>query len=350
MNEEKLWCRLHQRSSRRLIRMITSSCSDPWIDCSRPTGNHIYIDSSCPPLVQDGLRRAFCSGGQVSTSDVEAAINAVELRPHGSEAGDNDDRDRECTPGRNLTRLALVRTRQAKIPQPVPAEFDFLRKRLSMDFAVASCCLYNTLPMEAEKNESVPQGDPSIPVDVKQETMPVEVHEKVAPRPHWISVGLGLLSPAFAAVALFISLESLEISRTSLDNARKAMEIGQRAYLIGQMRLTSPHWESSPDGKHQIGTIQFSLVVINAGNTPATHAAFDFDAPEDARITYIPSDKEFQLGARQSRTYTFTVNRRVASNPNVSLRPLQEFTFCVSLNYEDAFGHKQRSDDVCQST
>jgi len=116
--------------------------------------------------------------------------------------------------------------------------------------------------------------------------------QKIADRPHWITMILGLLSPLLAAVALVISLQSLRTSERSL-------EVGQRAYVSlqgGKMtfshitfgappqptsalkRPADPHLQSRPSAQNeQVATLLLSLTIVNSGNTAAEFTRFTPD-------------------------------------------------------------------------
>jgi hypothetical protein len=80
-----------------------------------------------------------------------------------------------------------------------------------------------------------------------------KVTATIAPRPHWITIGLGLVSPLLAVLALVMSIKSLNTSKDSL-------RIGQRAYLRADANLYQE--PNHPD----IWTV--GVVFKNTGNTP----------------------------------------------------------------------------------
>jgi hypothetical protein len=108
--------------------------------------------------------------------------------------------------------------------------------------------------------------------------------KKIADRPHWITIVLGLVSPLLAGVALIISLESLHTSERTL-------EVGQRAYVaIQNKKITfsriipgpppAPSSAVRPSGGEiqtrleQIATMDVSITLANSGNTPAEFTRF----------------------------------------------------------------------------
>jgi hypothetical protein len=72
---------------------------------------------------------------------------------------------------------------------------------------------------------------------------------QTAERPHWIAIGIGLLSPALAIVALFVSLQSLKI-------ANLVQEKGPNVVT------------------HCIVRMDMSAAILNAGNSPASVGQF----------------------------------------------------------------------------
>jgi hypothetical protein len=85
--------------------------------------------------------------------------------------------------------------------------------------------------------------------------------QRVADKPHPITILIGLISPALAITATIISVLSLRTSQESL-------RIGQRAYLSFQIRKA----EAKPEQKEGTHVVHFSptLSIKNLGNTPAT--------------------------------------------------------------------------------
>src|ERR1700678_1482230 len=101
----------------------------------------------------------------------------------------------------------------------------------------------------ADENTSPQQPLQSRPSPIESKA------EAMAPRPHWITIFLGLISPMVAIAALAISLLSYHFSVDSVKTA-------QRAYLRADITI-----EKEANGKENIWD-----VIINArntGNTPA---------------------------------------------------------------------------------
>ena len=70
------------------------------------------------------------------------------------------------------------------------------------------------------------KNQPDVPTQTRVAEAPIQRNApaKVADRPHWITIALGLLSPLVAVVAVWIASQSLKTNQQS-------MKVGQRAYL-----------------------------------------------------------------------------------------------------------------------
>jgi hypothetical protein len=75
------------------------------------------------------------------------------------------------------------------------------------------------------------------------------------PRPHGITIVLGLLSPVIGIVAILFSLQSLQTAQKALETSQQSLKVGQRAYL------------SVLEVKYADAALQIHLK--NSGNTPA---------------------------------------------------------------------------------
>src|SRR6266403_1655562 len=82
-----------------------------------------------------------------------------------------------------------------------------------------------------------------MPKDIPDESMkakpkaaevrsPVSASEKVADKPHRITIRIGILSPAIAVIATIIAL-------LSFWNSQRSMKVGQRAYLTYQVVVSN---------------------------------------------------------------------------------------------------------------
>jgi hypothetical protein len=118
--------------------------------------------------------------------------------------------------------------------------------------------------MTRHEEDSVPlepraDAPPSEPLPASpQEETPARKKWQTAPWPHPMTYVLGLLSPALAAVALYVSWSSLSLSR-------EALRVSQRAYLAGDATASF-----DLDRNLSVGRIKVESTLANAGNTPAT--------------------------------------------------------------------------------
>ena len=111
-------------------------------------------------------------------------------------------------------------------------------------------------------------------------------NRRVADRPHWIAIALGLLSPGLGLAALAISWNGYKLSMESLALSRESMVTGQRAYLA--VRNGEFDFDDSMAPIHREGHIRFEIV--NLGNTPAriTAIVLRFTNPEGWSV---PADR-----------------------------------------------------------
>jgi hypothetical protein len=117
--------------------------------------------------------------------------------------------------------------------------------------------------------------------------------EPVSPRPHWITIILGLLSPFMALAALGVSLtsyrlsnQSFELSRRTAEFSMASVEAGQRAYVSvtngtlvayhpeGEYKtlIDNPPYKGHPEAHQKnwnVIIIAGSFTMHNLGNTPA---------------------------------------------------------------------------------
>jgi hypothetical protein len=97
--------------------------------------------------------------------------------------------------------------------------------------------------------------------------------DKIAGRPHWITILLGAFSPLLGILAMIISLHSLWISERSL-------KVGNRAYLAllnGGLQFSN-HGVVFKEGDNTRGRLivrmDLSAAIHNAGNSPASPGPF----------------------------------------------------------------------------
>lgn len=100
----------------------------------------------------------------------------------------------------------------------------------------------------------------------------------VAPRPHVVTILLGLMSPAAAIAAIYISAQGLATSQRSLETSQTSMRVAQRAYLalrMGTVRRQQPTAVDTlrfPDGRLQ--RFEWTFEIHNLGNTPASEIEY----------------------------------------------------------------------------
>jgi hypothetical protein len=107
------------------------------------------------------------------------------------------------------------------------------------------------------------------PVEFPPEPLPEiapKVPEPVAPRPHKITILLGLMSPLFAMTAIVVSFMSFRTSQSSLALSQRSLKIGQRAYVQPHLSLSQDNKMYSSEGFYW----PIQLELKNTGNTPAS--------------------------------------------------------------------------------
>jgi hypothetical protein len=97
---------------------------------------------------------------------------------------------------------------------------------------------------------------------------------KIADRPHWITIGIGVLSPLLAVVAVFISYKALGTSD-------KTLKVANRAYvaLVGGTMVFSDFGTVVNEDKgistgYLVVRLDLSASIQNAGNSPAEAGTF----------------------------------------------------------------------------
>jgi hypothetical protein len=82
---------------------------------------------------------------------------------------------------------------------------------------------------------SAPAKPPEVmKTKVEETSAPTEIIERLAPRPHWVTIALGFLSPALALVSLYFSLNSLHIAQKGLETAQQTMTNAQRTVEVNE--------------------------------------------------------------------------------------------------------------------
>ena len=160
--------------------------------------------------------------------------------------------------------------------------------------------------------------------------------EKVADRPHAITVWLGLISPAIALVALLVAFGSLWTSQRS-------MKVGQRAYLTYQVSVTNGNLVLEALHADKDFFLTYQVTVSNMGSTPADSIYPKISVAPDPDRTPImvtfPTQEPFDLGPKESRVLTGQALFRHLHN----VRGLPGFSsgFKGQIEYKDVFGDSQ---------
>jgi hypothetical protein len=165
---------------------------------------------------------------------------------------------------------------------------------------------------------------------------PISTPEKVADRPHWITICVGLLSTLIAVVAVLIALSSLETSQRS-------MKVGQRAYLTYQVAVTNGNEIVEALRTDKDFFLTYQVMVTNMGNTPADPIYPKINVVLDPDRTPVmvnfPTLAAFALGPKESRVLTGQALFKHVHN----VRGLPGLTtgFAGQIEYKDVFGDSQ---------
>jgi hypothetical protein len=120
-----------------------------------------------------------------------------------------------------------------------------------------------------EMRDKVEAGDHAVvEVPVTATKSAPSLTPAIAPRPHWITILLGLLSPLLATFAVTVSILGYRISSRSLETSQKSLAVGQRAYVSiknGRYDERSSQASKPP----YLAPMVFSFELFNSGNTPA---------------------------------------------------------------------------------
>jgi hypothetical protein len=157
--------------------------------------------------------------------------------------------------------------------------------------------------------------------------------QKVADRPHWITMCLGI-SP------LLVAIVSVGIALQSLSTNRQAMKVAQRAYLTYQVTVTNGS-ELVEDIRADKDSffLNYQITVVNMGNTPADsikpNIAVKLDPDRTPMMVTFPNQVAFELGPKESRILTgqalFGRVRHVRGFPGLATG------FTGQIDYKDAF-------------
>ena len=165
---------------------------------------------------------------------------------------------------------------------------------------------------------------------------PTSTPEKVADKPHPLTVRLGLVSPAIAFVALLVAFLSLWTSC-------QAMKVGQRAYLTYQVAVTNGNQVLEALRVDKDFFLTYQVTVTNMGNTPADSIYPKINVMPDPDRTPVmltfPTLEAFALGPKESRVLTGQALFKHVRN----VRDLPGFTTGLKgqIEYKDVFGDSQ---------
>jgi hypothetical protein len=165
---------------------------------------------------------------------------------------------------------------------------------------------------------------------------------KTADRPHWITIVIGILSPSLAAVAVAVSM-------ISLNENQHAFKVGQRAYVtVSPIEITEMYPQIDiPRGseitKHFPITVSVSVKyeIKNLGNTPAFDTVLDLKQGGATSLITIDNERPQNIGPKEvlSRNLTIWENWTSADNAYSHYTCLQCYTsYEGNMSYRDVFG------------
>ncbi len=164
--------------------------------------------------------------------------------------------------------------------------------------------------------------------------------KKVADRPHWVTIVIGILSPLIAVVAVGIAMQSLRTSQQS-------MKVGQRAYLNYQVAVTNADEIVGKLREDKDFFLNYQIVVTNLGNTPAESISPKINVVVDPDRTPVMvnfSPLPFELASKESRVLAgqalFKHIHNVRGLPGLATG------FVGQVEYTDVFGDWQAK-QVC---
>jgi hypothetical protein len=172
---------------------------------------------------------------------------------------------------------------------------------------------------------------------------PVSPPEKVADKPHRITIRLGILSPAIAVIAAIIAI-------LSLWNSQRSMKVGQRAYLTYQVAVNNGKEVVDGVRADRDFFLNYQVLVTNMGNTPADwiypNISVAVDPDRTPVMVTFPTTIPFELGPKESRVLAGQALFKHVHN----IRGLPGFTtgFTGQIEYKDVFGDSQVK-PVCYS-
>lgn len=163
---------------------------------------------------------------------------------------------------------------------------------------------------------------------------------RVADRPHWITILLGVFSPSIAIVALFVAWGSLRTSERS-------MKVSQRAYLGYEIAVTNGNQVAEALRADRDFFLYYQVTVTNMGNTPADSISPKLNVlpdPDRPPLMITFPTAAFDLGPKESRVLT----GQALFKHMHSIRQLPGFSsgFTGQIEYKDVFGDRQVK-EVC---
>ena len=188
----------------------------------------------------------------------------------------------------------------------------------------------NATALDHKPPDVQPQPKPTEPCPAKS-----TASQRVADRPHWITILLGIFSPSIAFVALFVAWGSWETSQRS-------MKVGQRAYLQYQVSVTNGSQVLEGLRTDKDFFLNYQLTVTNVGNTPADSIVPKINVvpdPDRSPVMITFPTEAFEPGQKESRVLSgqalFKHFRNVRGLPGFSSG------FTGQIEYGDVFGDSQ---------
>ena len=174
---------------------------------------------------------------------------------------------------------------------------------------------------------------------------------RIADRPHWIAITIGVFSPALALAAIYISYQALNTSERSL-------KVGSRAYVAvlgGELRFSNfgiVYENNVGIGGHCIVRMELSTTFQNAGSTPASGGTFSAKYRLPKGWSAAPAWVKKNLGSATigmigpRATLNWTYTQLFELSPDIydafRNRPTQKHLVYVdaTLAYKDVFDEK----------
>lgn len=183
--------------------------------------------------------------------------------------------------------------------------------------------------------------------------------QPVAPRPHRLTIALGLLSPIVSVGAMAIAvasvLVSMRLSQRSMQLTRDNARIAQQPYLtIRQPRLDVGLFTTVADKSVKQANFSTSFELVNLGNTPARITSFDMKLMvhepmmlifPDAGVTAVsrPLFAPVVIGPKESISEEMSTGIYYRDSTGIGSSTFgadgsHPPVFVAALNYVDVFG------------